>query len=1255
LNRQHQKSPTVLSLPQKIQGLNPELARALAKLDIITPEDLRDADLDFIIAQIAGLEYTVAWRWQQQAFLQTLFAGMTARSAGVLVDCGIVSITAMAQADGAQLKKNLPASRLQAWKFIASNIPAHLVPEQLETAREVEPLAPPQAIALYAQGIKTLPDLRSINPSSLNFNLLPATSKRAIALWQYLAGLRLDYGIGPAYAQQLHRRYNGEYDQIRRRLEREREKALEQISRTRRNRGPATPPAKEAVADFYLEPVCRDLADTIPQNKRRASRTLKQAQQWGSTHEISGRIVRCLADDPALDKETVIPWMLEKNLASKRGLLDLVTQVVAPEKGKKDLVGSLVDQWGLGALVNLGKDSPQKDSLGSFLIEKLKTGGEDWTKILPDALKLLKLGGGVAAKLLGQLDLEPAKLIAELFKSDEREKEPGLSAILKCFQGKQNFNQLKISTIVKLYKEGKDFIQPFVQHLFKSGMESMNRFEELLEIPLAQAGEQNAKERDGIFTAIFKAVSTFGAETEGGLEAMLPKLIAWVRQTNARELVPVIEDGLIADNREAVAVPLGVHLLGQGLQALAGDAQDGAPANRFAEKLFQILPWNDELEQEIWLHLAKIPGMLFVLLSQLLWKAVKTPMKVFQWIGQNANEIKQKDRALKIHTLPPPDEHRKYAILSDVHRDAPEDVVDEYFFDLSHFSKHRDLFIRALEYYRNNGYTVIENGDCEELWVVPSVRQNKGVRARAQSIIAPYGPHHRVYELLAELHREGRYFRTRGNHDDFWTLAPENETLLRETWFNDGPAFHVWDALIIPEVLTMNDDYLGVIKNVIQAKQKKAPLDIEGLVDLIPVGLSPKRYHARAPLFILHGHQLDFWNCDEHSFLGKTLANSIGIIADGLSTFAYHLKGIDFGGNPMVKFSDLMAKVPQVENWLPEDRAQRLSRHIEQGEEPRLIQDNIYFSETLAAALSLALKYPGQNGLLQVQILTGHTHWPQSRPMLHLGMLKVPNTDAKIPLRLPTLYYNSGTCGWWEGVLWGVEITNYGQPKLFYWDKSSKTPNYMPWELHEEIPDYVDRFRHKVGQFLAKCFDTTSVLEENTQNVVTWEQIDDFSDLHQIDFGSLDPSLHGAALSTAQIWALRFLGNNDKTSQSLEITLDLNHLATRGSPAQKFSFISEIMSNPNLVGVALKALGIGKEWKKLDPQDARYQKIGSIFFYAAHFLKNSLCNKLGLLLNLFISRDREIMARYEVEKNLFFIKLGKVEAAPEHEALASQN
>jgi hypothetical protein len=685
-------------------------------------------------------------------------------------------------------------------------------------------------------------------------------------------------------------------------------------------------------------------------------------------------------------------------------------------------------------------------------------------------------------------------------------------------------------------------------------------------------------------------------------------------------------------------------LLGKGLQSLAGESNGGsALARQFTEKFFQYLPLNAEAEQDIWLHLAKVPGMLFVFLSQMLLKAVATPMKVFQWIGQNADAIRQKDRALAIKVLPPPDEasDRKFVILSDAHRDAPaDDVVDEHFFDLSHFSKHRDLFIRMLEYYRDHGYIVIENGDCEELWIVPSVRKNKGVRSRAERIIDPNGPHRRVYEILAALHRQGRYFRTRGNHDDFWGLAPENEALLRDTWFSDGPEFRVWDALIIPEVLTMYDDYLGIIKKIIKAKSEHTPLDVKELADLLPVGLSPRRYRERKPLFILHGHQVDFWNCDEHSFLGRTMMNSIGIIADGISTFPYHLRGIDLGGNPMVKFSDLMAKVPQVEHWLPEDRALYVSRRLEQDDEARLIQDNIYYSETLAALLSLALKYPGKTGIQQVQIMAAHTHWPQSRPLLHLGKLEVPGTDKKFPLRLPTPYYNSGTCGWWEGALWGVEITSFGQPKLFYWDKSSQTPHFMPWELHDDIPEYVDRFKEKIGKFLAKCLNDTSMLEEHTQNRVTWNDIDNFSDLHEIDFGALDAGLRSAAMNTAQVWALRYLSNSPNTSKALELSFNLRSLFAPESPLQKFSVISEKFPSANLIDMMVRAFGVGKDWKKLAPQSGWYHQLASAFFYAAHFLRNSLCNKLGLLLDLFIAQEKEIMVKFDSQKGNFSIKLG---------------
>jgi hypothetical protein len=319
-----------------------------------------------------------------------------------------------------------------------------------------------------------------------------------------------------------------------------------------------------------------------------------------------------------------------------------------------------------------------------------------------------------------------------------------------------------------------------------------------------------------------------------------------------------------------------------------------------------------------------------------------------------------------------------------------------------------------------------------------------------------------------------------------------------------------------------------------------------------------------------------------------------------------------------------------------------LSRQIEQEECGRKIVDTIYYSETLTAALALALKYPGAKGLLQVQILVGHTHWPQSRPHLCLGELEVPGLQKEVAIKLPTPYFNSGTCGWWEGVLWGVEITAYGQPKLFYWEQNSLEPNYMSWELHGSTPTHVGRFREKVKIFLAKCFKQTTALEESTQNVATWEEVDDFSKVKQIDLRALAADLRGPALSTAQVWALRHLENRPNTSPHLEIILDLSDLLRAGSSGQKLSLVERTLSSKEVVATILKGMNLGNDWTRVHAQSNLYHYLGALFFYAAHLLENERCNQIGMLLNLFISNEREFFVRFEAGKNELAFKLGQM-------------
>ncbi len=1226
------------SLPQKIHSLTPLLGRKLAAQGLRTLADLRDAGIETLV-QIDTRVSRQQWQgWQRQALLQTVFAGLGKKEAQVLAQAGVASVAHMANLDSEAVRGKISSAKLRAWKFIAQSIPPHIVPERLPLALEIEPLPPVHAVALFAQGVKTLSQVREISWEALQREFLPALQKQDYVTWQKLAALRLEFGCGPAYAFQLWQRYRGDEVKIRRQVLRTRPRAKTRSSARVRSLPGSEPAANRAAIETALRPAYRELVSAVAAKHKGMESALRRVQQWHSTDEIAGNVLRSAARSAQHEKARLLPWMFERGLASKRGFLELITEAVSSAQEQKHWLKALVQQIPVENVLQLLPQTNAKETLLSLLTDAQGGRVADWQTLVAGALKVKEVFAETIDKLLENTQLDPAALIGTVLKNEEAEKSSDLQTVLQALGSKQRYE--KASLLYTLYQQGAAMLQPVIQQLFACGMETFNRVEELLDIPL-----QTEKGQEHFFARLFSAISGSGVASENGLDEMMPRLLAWVGAGERQEEVALADATALPQN-EAAQVPRRVHLLGAGIQSFLQDYFHDLPAiEKFTTKFFNALPFQHELAGEIWLHLAKVPGMIVLLFPKLV-QALQTPMKVFQWIGQEADKIIQKDRALRIHTLPAPvKDHCQYVIFSDVHRDAPDDRVDEDFFDLSHFSKNRDLFLRALRYYRDRGDIVIENGDCEELWIVPSVKKHAGVKARAERIIARDGIHREVYEMLSALHSEGRYFRTRGNHDDFWALAPENEQILREAWFNHGPvSFQVWDALIIPDILTMEDDYLGILKRIRAAKKHKEPVDVEELAGLIPVGLSPERYRERKPLFIMHGHQTDFWNCDEHNEIGKILANSIGVIMDGMTTFPYHLRGIDLGGNPILKFEDLLIKIPQVENWLPPDSAKRWSRRIEQAEGGRKIVDNIYYCETLTAALALALKYPGAKGLLQVQILVGHTHWPQSRPHLCLGNLEVPGLQKEVAIKLPTPYYNSGTCGWWEGVLWGVEITAYGQAKLFYWEQNSQEPNYMPWELHGSTPKHVERFREKVKVFLAKCFNQTTALEENTQHLATWEEVDDFSSVRSIDLRPLAADMRGPALSTAQVWALRHLENRPNTSPQLEIILDLGDLLRTASEAQKLSLVERALSHKEVVATTLKALKLGKEWTRVDAQSKLYHYLGALFFYAAHLLENERCNQMGLLLNLFISNEREFSVRFEAEKNELAFKLGSQSA-----------
>jgi len=555
------------------------------------------------------------------------------------------------------------------------------------------------------------------------------------------------------------------------------------------------------------------------------------------------------------------------------------------------------------------------------------------------------------------------------------------------------------ATLKRLNEKNETLVERLVGFLLaKPGLPSLDGrlVTDLLKAPQKLYPGEPSKIQ-GLFFTLFNTMVKF-AQENNFLDAFMQRVVAWLQEpTDLRAPLRGSMSFAPASTVPGVSVSMPVWLVASAVESRAGSRalEPGSHQDLVAALVTPMVDLPDTRTRDNLLgQFLAIKGLGILMLPALVIRALLTPMRIWEWFGQDVLKLKQKDRPLKIKELEPPSETapRKYMIFSDLHFDAPEDCRDPVFFDVSHFTKNKDIYLDALKYCESEGYTVIENGDCEELWYPPGMT-NGDPLPRARSILEKHGD---VYDILLRMHQAGRYFRLRGNHDDYW-VNNGNMGPLRQC-FKD-PNFTIWDALVIPEVKTMESELWEVLWKIIKEWDDLDSQEIlKRLLDQIPLGLSPDHYHDKKPLFILHGHQLDFWNCDEHNYLGKAITRGIAFPADGIDALPYFFKGIDWDGNPLIKFWDFLAKITPWDYWPPEDFALDLTRRIENAEEPdRKLQDSLSFSETFAALLPAFLKYNGKGPSLidpAVQILIGHTHYPQSRPHLNLHDLISPGDLA---------------------------------------------------------------------------------------------------------------------------------------------------------------------------------------------------------------------------------------------------------------------
>ncbi len=117
-------------------------------------------------------------------------------------------------------------------------------------------------------------------------------------------------------------------------------------------------------------------------------------------------------------------------------------------------------------------------------------------------------------------------------------------------------------------------------------------------------------------------------------------------------------------------------------------------------------------------------------------------------------------------------------IFSDVHRGA-RNAADE-------FRIAEPAYRAALAYYFRLGHTLALLGDAEELW-----------EERPRDVLHHY---RETFELEAEFHRQGRYWRVWGNHDDEWQHPERVEELLQPIYGGDPLQTH--EGIL----LTVTDD-----------------------------------------------------------------------------------------------------------------------------------------------------------------------------------------------------------------------------------------------------------------------------------------------------------------------------------------------------------------------------------------------------------------------------------------------------------------
>ncbi len=314
-----------------------------------------------------------------------------------------------------------------------------------------------------------------------------------------------------------------------------------------------------------------------------------------------------------------------------------------------------------------------------------------------------------------------------------------------------------------------------------------------------------------------------------------------------------------------------------------------------------------------------------------------------------------------------------YVIVSDLHLFIEGDPLDRF----RQLGNH-ELYRAVLASYAavQEPYTLIENGDIEDLWMrevtlrdavletffvltfplTASMGEEYDNHRTREQAVRIFESNADVYQLIRTLyHDRGRFVRVAGNHDDPW----------RQAEFIDGL------RVVYPELEVFDYAFLG------------------------DYGSDMHHHGGKSPeVIVAHGHQLDEWNTPACSAAGEIVT----MVVSGIPSLAAgYTERADWESKLWGQgFGDELAS-----SWTT--------------------IDEVAFCDTVREDFGDHPYVP--------QFILGHTHSPREDPDVPDRWLACLRGHRESPF---PQYENSGTAGRWEEFLWCVTVEN-GDVQLRGW------------------------------------------------------------------------------------------------------------------------------------------------------------------------------------------------------------------------------